>query len=453
MPTRPTPSRVARASIVLCGVALTGCISRLFPIRDDFSDETPRKALNLTIDRMEEAYSFTRWKRLDWDDIRARLDAEMAAAETADDEDRVFGMLVAELPDGHVYIENDQQSRELCPEATHSLGMQVGWTDEDELVVVAVDAGGPAAQAGLEVRDVLDSIDGLDPADALLDAPMHCSPLGLATPERRRHVALRLMSRVGAGEARALTVAGSEATIELTGVSDIRDPHAVLGLSAAEERVSARMWSPGVGYVALGWEDTVLSERAFRREVRRLWEDGARRLVVDLRNNDGGTDYTAANIAGTFTDREWFYETVTMYDHHTGQQAEVSEVWVEPQTLYWDLPVVALINGNTVSSGEGIAMMLRRFPGVEVVGFEGTAASFGSAGSTTKLPGGWTLSWPAGRSLDRQGRIQLDSDHTGTGGVTPTIRVPSTVDNLVAEAEDPVGFLVDEALVLTGGGR
>ncbi len=93
------------------------------------------------------------------------------------------------------------------------------------------------------------------------------------------------------------------------------------------------MWRPGVGYLALGWEDTVLSERAVRREVRRLWDDGARVLVLDLRNNDGGTDQTAANIAGVFTDRTWFYETITMFDRSTGQQATVSDVWVEPQPV------------------------------------------------------------------------------------------------------------------------
>jgi carboxyl-terminal processing protease len=123
-------------------------------------------------------------------------------------------------------------------------------------------------------------------------------------------------------------------------------------------------------------------------------------------------------------------------------------VWVEPQEVRWTLPVVALINGNTVSSGEGIAMMLARFDGVEVVGFEGTAASFGSSGSTAKLPHGWELTWPAGRSLDDDGVIQLDSDHTLEGGVSPTLRIPWTAANRIAWAEDPEGFEIDYAIDL-----
>lgn len=438
---------VAMVGLGLFGTGLGGCVSRLIPIRDDFSDETPERALDLTIERLEQAYSFTRHKRLDWPAIHDDLDAQLRDGE---DPDTVFRGLAAAIPDGHVSLWNDDAGLDLCSEAAGDLGLQLGETDDGGVVVVKVRGGGPAARAGVEVGDTLRAVDDRDVDAWLSDAPVHCSPLGLATPERRRQVALRLLGRAEDG-AEVVLELQERGEVVLAAESDRRGPAEVLGLSPAEERVSARMWRPGVGYLAVGWEDTVLSERAVRRELRRLWDDGARRLVLDLRNNDGGTDQTAANIVGTFTDRTWFYETITMYDRRAEAQAVVSEVWVEPQELYWDLPVVVLINGNTVSSGEGMAMMLRRFPGVEVVGFESTAASFGSAGSTTLLPGGWTLSWPAGRSLDRRGRIQLDSDHTGVGGVAPTVRIPATVDTLVARAADPVGYLVDEALARTGG--
>lgn len=429
---------------------LTGCVTRFLPFQDDFSDEPPARALALTIDRLEQAYSFTRHKGLDWDAIHADLDRQL---DETSDPDLVFRSLAASIPDGHVSLWSDEPSRDLCPEAAGDLGLAFGLTDTGLVVVTAVAPDGPADAAGIAAGDLLQTHDGRPPAEALAAAPLHCSPLGLATPARRRSVAVRLLSRAEADREIALEFSRDNTVYEaiLEAEPDRRSPDRVLGLRPAQERIQSRMWAPGVGYLAVGWEDTVLSERGVRRELRALHADGARRLVLDLRNNDGGTDQTAANIVGSFTDREWFYETITMYDRRTERQGVVSEVWVEPQELRWDLPVVVLINGNTVSSGEGMAMMLRRFPGVEVVGFEGTAASFGSAGSTTLLPGGWTLSWPAGRSLDREGRIQLDSDHTGAGGVQPTLRVPATVEHLIAQEEDPVGFLVDEALRITGG--
>jgi carboxyl-terminal processing protease len=165
---------------------------------------------------------------------------------------------------------------------------------------------------------------------------------------------------------------------------------------------------------------------------------------LDLRDNDGGTDLAAANIVGLFTQEAFFYETITMYDRRSQGQVEISEVWVQPQELYWDLPVVVLVNDNTVSSGEGIAMGLQSL-GIPIMGFSGTAASFGSTGSTTTFPGEWTLTWPAGLSFDVAGDIQLDSDASGVGGVQPDLPIPWTVDNRIAQAADPEGFQIAQA--------
>ncbi|MEO0605902.1 MAG: S41 family peptidase, partial [Myxococcota bacterium] len=173
--------------------------------------------------------------------------------------------------------------------------------------------------------------------------------------------------------------------------------------------------------------------------------EGARRLVVDLRDNQGGTDQTAANIIGMFTDQTRFYDTISMYDRRIGDQRVVSTVYVEPQEVRWDGPVVVLVNGNTVSSGDGMARMFVEL-GIPVVGFESTAASFGSGGSSLRFPGGWTLLYPAGRGLDEDGSILIDSDETLQGGIAPTHRIPWTADNRIDWAADPRGFVVDFAI-------
>jgi carboxyl-terminal processing protease len=434
---------MSRPLVVAGALCCAGCITSVRPLSDDFSDETPARALGLTLDRLEQAYSFTAWKRRDWPEVRSRLGARMDAASGRAAQDAVWRDLLLELPDGHAALWNDEPTRDPCPEADGTLGVVFAEVEDGGLVVVEAQAG-----TGPRAGDRLVSLGGLFPEDALDAAPLRCSPLGLATHARRRAVRVRLLGRAPVGAAVGLELErdGAAVSLLLDALEDGPDIAAGLGLSPAEDRVSWEMVRPGVGYLALGWEETFFSEEGLRRGLRALHADGARALVLDLRDNDGGTDQTAANIAGSFTDRPWFYETITMYDRRSEGQVEISEVWVEPQELRWDLPVAVLINGNTVSSGEGLAMMLARFPGVDVVGFEGTAASFGSAGSTTQVPGGWALSWPAGRSLDADGRIQLDSDDSLTGGVQPTVRVPWTAENRIADAERPVYFLVDWAI-------
>jgi carboxyl-terminal processing protease len=46
--------------------------------------------------------------------------------------------------------------------------------------------------------------------------------------------------------------------------------------------------------------------------------------------------------------------------------------------------------------------------------------------------GASVVDFPIGASLDARRRIQLDSDYTGKGGVSPQIRIPRTYDNMLA---------------------
>nr|WP_320024142.1 hypothetical protein [uncultured Acetobacterium sp.] len=53
------------------------------------------------------------------------------------------------------------------------------------------------------------------------------------------------------------------------------------------------------------------------------------------------------------------------------------------------------------------------------------------------MPGGLTVHWPSGQSLNENKTIQLDSQN-GIGGVSPDIRLPMTSQNAIriANGED-----------------
>ena len=153
-----------------------------------------------------------------------------------------------------------------------------------------------------------------------------------------------------------------------------------------------------------------------------------------------------------------FYKDKTLYEYQnyvvpaTGQ----FEIWVsddttgkfispgqglymEPGSKRFTGPVVALVNNGCISSGEGIAMGVRNLPNGKVVGFEGTNGSFGMAGDTVQMPGGYTVDWPFGQSLDKDKVVQVDSKD-GKGGILPTRKVPMTAENAmkVAAGQDVV---------------
>ncbi len=103
-----------------------------------------------------------------------------------------------------------------------------------------------------------------------------------------------------------------------------------------------------------------------------------------------------------------------------------------------------MVGPRNISSGEGIPMSLQRLPGNKVVSFYGSNGSFGmlewwSVHYLYPLPADLYLRFPVGRSLDKNMKIQLDSDSTMTGGVVPGIRVPlndTVINQLYAEGID-----------------
>jgi carboxyl-terminal processing protease len=64
----------------------------------------------------------------------------------------------------------------------------------------------------------------------------------------------------------------------------------------------------------------------------------------------------------------------------------------------------------------------------------------GVPGGDVRMPNGITLSYPVARSLDKDGQIQIEANAKGEGGITPTIKIPITVESLqrMAEGKDIV---------------
>lgn len=406
---------------LLLGTA--GC--PVIPARLDLSDEPIDEAVRLGLDHLERSYSFTEHKGVDWAAVRQDLGPLAEDARGSEEEAHVLRNLVPYLPDAHVQLFNEDPGADLCPESRASYGVALSQLDDGRVIVAA--PGGTGLVAGDEVT----AWGGRPLAEALEQTPFWCFPLGAATHERRREVQLRLLARgpVGASVVVSVLRDGSSEHTVLTTQHDTDDVREAFGIELPQTLLESRLLPSGLAYVAVGWEETYLAETRFQRALVAMRE--APGLIVDLRHNDGGMDMAAANIAGMFSRTTTFYETVTFFNNRTSEQEVIAELWMEPQEVYWGRPTAVLIDGDTVSSGEGLAFLLARQPQVEVFGFEGTAASFGSTGSRITFPGGWVLSFPGGRSLDRRGRIQLDSDHTLEGGVHPTRRVPWTEENRV----------------------
>jgi len=217
------------------------------------------------------------------------------------------------------------------------------------------------------------------------------------------------------------------------------------------DTIDYRVLPEGFGYILVRIELDLANPgyptriyESFKEAVSSFVEAKVPGIILDFRGNYGGSDQLAADICGFFYSSPSFYEMQEYFDKRDGRflritvsesgpEPIVENVMIEPQAPHYSGPVAVLVNPQTKSSGEGIPMGIARLPRGKVVAFDGTNGSFGMVGGEIRLPGGFSIGYPFGRSVDSAGLIQLDS-RMGSGGVAPGLKVPKTYENVMAFA-------------------
>src|SRR5437867_11298997 len=161
------------------------------------------------------------------------------------------------------------------------------------------------------------------------------------------------------------------------------------------------MITPGTGYIGLvgGFQHT--SDDELRDAITNLKKDGARQLVLDLRNNPGGLLDQAIDVASEFLPRDKVIVSVKgRSEYH--EAAVYKSNGSDPE----DLPLVVLINRNTASASEIVAGAIQDHGRGLVVGE--TSFGKGLVQHVFQLPYGTGLTLttaryytPYGRSLQR----------------------------------------------------
>lgn len=100
-------------------------------------------------------------------------------------------------------------------------------------------------------------------------------------------------------------------------------------------------------------------------EIERLKEEGIEGLVLDLRNNGGGSLQTVIDMAGLFIKEGPIVQVKT-----TGGQKEVLRD--KDKSITWDGPLVILVNENSASASEILAAAMQDYKRALVIGSKQT---------------------------------------------------------------------------------
>jgi hypothetical protein len=185
--------------------------------------------------------------------------------------------------------------------------------------------------------------------------------------------------------------------------------------------LESRVLADGVGYLRLA--DFVISGTTLPngtellsdldRRLDELDAQGAQALVLDLRNNGGGSVQTADALLGRFlpdTSR-----SVREFDHRGHETFELASGRLHPRQL----PMAVLINGGSASASEVTAVALHDAHRAVLVG-QRTAGAVASS-ELLPLPGGGGLQIAVAAATGAESGADLDGV-----GVTPDVVIGQT---------------------------
>ena len=187
----------------------------------------------------------------------------------------------------------------------------------DQCRVVAPIAGTPADRAGILAGDVITKVDGLDVTSLSLDA-----------------VISRIKGEAGTKVTLTILRNGTSLSFPLT--------REVIKTTS----VNYRMLEPTIGYIQITQFDND-SNTEFRNAKLKLLAQGAKSLVVDVRNNPGGYTSVAEDIANQLMPKG----PITHYQ----QRGVIVETVNATGEGNLKLPLVLLINQGSASASEILA--------------------------------------------------------------------------------------------------
>lgn len=323
-------------------------------------------------------------------------------------------------------------------------GFSVGKLDSGEAMVIAVDEESKAYEDGIRVGLSLTKWNGVPIEEAISKVPLEMAPITIGNGEGQERLRYMLLSQDVIGNTVKISFIdekGKEQEIELTADDD--DYKAIKAnmntfYQMREEEITIKELKEGYGYIKISTMNPVDEEKAVQQIQEAIEDFKAKQiqaLIIDLRNNNGGSDEFGAKVMGLFTKEEHFYLAENTYNQVSDTYTEHHVITCEPSDQVYEGQIAILVNGKTISAAEGFAYRMQELENVVVVvvGFEGSNGSFGTiTNGEVVMPEGYIVTYPRITCLDEKGKVMLDTNAENEGGVRPDIKVPFDKENALA---------------------
>lgn len=430
----------------------------------DLSGESYPDAFNEFVDILAKEYAFTEYKGIDWEAKREEFLPQFEEAHEEQDSQtylRALRDFAWSIPDGHVsgpFLVDDFRFA-----TAGGLGIAIREMDDGRVIANFVLAGSEAEEAGIDLGTEVLAINDI-PIDAVIDEAVAWSG-PFSTEHFERLQKLRYATRFPAGvESAAVTFLnedGEEETVELA-VTNERDSFNFssfnVGRTGFELPVEYKLLEDsGYGYVKINSfsDNDLLSIQLWERLMRTLNENQVQGLIVDMRQNQGGSGFLADQMAAYFFDEAHTLGNTGRYDKSRDEfyfDPRNEDVFYLPaDELRFGGEVAVLIGPNCNSACEFFTYDMTIDNRAAVVGQYPTAGLGGSV-KQIRLPENEQFQYTAGRAVDADGEIHIEGK-----GVPPTVAVPVNEETLLTDDDvilDTAIAWLDEQLaieIINGG--
>lgn len=287
-------------------------------------------------------------------------------------EDAAAGAMIAALDDRwSYYIPADQYAAymEQMNNAYVGIGVTITPEEDGSIRIVEVAAGGPAEEAGIQAEDKIIGVDG----QSILGMDLNDSQ-ALIKGEENTTVAITILR----GE-EELTITVTRRTIQTV-------------------VAQGQLLEGNIGLVTIAnFNSNCASETI--AAIEELREQGAQKLIFDVRDNPGGYAAEMVKILDYLLPEGELFTTV---DYTGAEHTDMSDA------ACLEMPMAVLVNGNSYSAAEFFAAAMAEYEAAVVVGDKTSGKGYFQ--NTFRLPDGSAVGLsigkyytPNGESLEKVG--------------------------------------------------
>ena len=416
---------------------------------NDFSSLSYTEAFEALFQKVSREYPFTEEKQIDWENLYQVHSKAVAEASNETEFYLALRGFAFSIPDAHISLSLDPEI--FYEQRGGGFGLVTAELSDGRVIVADVLPDTPAEEEGIQVGAEISSWDGQPIGDAIAGVVPDFGPY--STSHHRRLDQLAFLTRVSPGTSVDITYQnpGSPEPVE-NSIKSVPEYDSLFELIPVFQKDVLALPIEGyllpdtlLGYLRVNTfsDDYNLLASSWDHFIQNLQDNEIPALIIDLRNNSGGSGNIALDFAGYFFDEEIpLYEGYYYSDEFGDFESDGVPSSIKPGPLHYEGSIAVLVSPSCVSACEGFAYALAQQDRSIIVGEFPTAGAFGEVGrGQYSLPDDLSMQFPTGRPQSPQGEVVIEGQ-----GVEPNILVPVTEESVLGESDVVLEAAINELL-------